>query len=152
MAESTFDWFKTVLYVMLFYSVSITLITQFMPSDMLDYAYVFTDGIDDKNLNYDEITQEVQGGLDQQSNVPLIEVGALVFYSGNILVDLILNFITAIPQMITLLINGIALLFANGIDVVFLGIIEGFATASIIVFYIIGLISLTTGIRSGRVI
>ena len=149
---SPFEGFKSVIWVMLFYSVSITLLTSFMPVDALQYADFFSDGVDDSNLNYNEIAGDVQGGLDQQSNVPLVEVGALVFYSGNILVDLILNFVTAIPQMVVLLINGVATLFGNNLDVVFLGIIEGFSTAAIVIFYILSLISLTTSIRSGRVI
>jgi len=152
MVSSPFEGFKSVLYVMLFYSVAITLLINFMPADSLQYADFFSDSIDESNMNYNDITSDIQGGLDQQSNVPLIEVGALVFYSGNILIDLILNFVTAIPQMIGLLINGIATLFGNGLDAVFLGIIEGFSTAAIVIFYLISLINLSTSIRSGRVI
>ena len=119
---------------------------------MLLSMLISKDNIDDSNLNYNDIAGDVQGGLDQQSNVPLVEVGALVFYSGNILIDLILNFVTAIPQMIGLLINGLAVLFGGGLDVIFLGIIEGFASAAILIFYLLGLINLTTSIRSGRVL
>lgn len=152
MAQSTFDSFKGVLTVMLFYSVSITLLTSFMPVEALTYADFFGEGVSSSNLDYSSIAGDIQGGLDQQSSVPLIEVGALVFYSGNILIDLILNFITAIPQMIGLLINGIATLFGNSLSIVFLGIIEGFVTAAITIFYLLSLISLSTSIRSGRVI
>lgn len=152
MGLSPYEGFKSVLWVMLFYSVAINIIIYSLPAGAINYADFFTDTIDESNLNYNSITADVQSGLDQQSNVPLIEVGALVFYSGNILVDLILNFVTAIPQMIGLLINGITSLFGNGIDATVLGLVQGFATAAVTIFYILGLINLTTGIRSGRVI
>jgi hypothetical protein len=50
-------------------------------------------------------TQKFEEQLQRTRNIPLIDIGALVFYSGNAFIDLIGNFITAIPQMITFLLN-----------------------------------------------
>ena len=144
--------FKAIILVMLFYSVGINIIVYTLPNDALADASVFKDTIDESGFNYDDIAADVQGGLDQQSNVPLIEIGALVFYSGNILVDLILNFVYAIPQMIGLLINAIVHVFGSTLDVYIMGIVEAFTAVALTVFYMLSLINLTTNIRSGRVI
>lgn len=133
---------------MFFYSVSITLITHYLPSDAQVQISSFTNVGAGVNLN--DTASQVQGSLDQQLNLPLVEVGALVFYSGNILLDLLLNFVFAIPQMIGLLITGLC----NLVNIPsFIGMtVQVFASVVLVVLYIIGLIQLVTSVRSGRVV
>lgn len=152
MALSPFESFKVVLLVMLFYGFSMTLITHAMPADALPYADFATSSINAEYTDYDSVTSSVQGNLESQKDIPLLDVGALVFYSGNILIDLIINFATAIPQMFILIINGFMLLFGSGLDPYIMGIVQGFATSIILIFYILGISQLILGVRSGRVV
>ena len=73
-----------------------------------------------------------------------------MFYSGNILIDLLLNFFFAIPEMLTMLINGVMMLF--GIHVEAMGIIQIFLSVITVVLYVISVIQLAVGVRSGRLV
>lgn len=148
MAISTMELFKVTLLMMLFYSVSMNILVYSMPSDTLDYVTGFSDLLGSTDL--ESVSTTVQESVEQQTNLPVVELGALVFYSGNILIDLILNFAFAIPQMISLIITGLLMIFS--IDAYIINYVQLFATVTVTVFYFIGVIQLLTGIRSGRII
>lgn len=148
MGFSTMDYFKFILITMLFYSFAITAITYSIPEDAKNYVDSFSDI--SSNFNFQEVGTKVQDSLETQTKIPLLDVGALVFYSGNIILDLLLNFAFAIPEMIGILVQGI--LFIFNIDTSIVAYIELFAAAIVLILYVIGLIQLVTGIRSGRVI
>lgn len=147
MAESgIMESFRVLIYVMLFYSVSITLLAYALPAGALNFVTVFSEGTQDTS-SLDNLNAEVQDSLTRQTNIPVIELGALVFYSGNILVDLLVNFVYALPQMFGLLIHGITSLF--NLDAYIFQTIQAFATILMTVMYILGIIQLITGLRSG---
>lgn len=148
MALNTMVWFKITLIMMLFYSISITMVTYSMPTDTLDYVTSFSDLAGDIDL--DEVSTEVQQSVEKQTNLPIVELGALVFYSGNILIDLLLNFAFAIPEMIALIITGLMMLI--NMDVQIVASLQLFFSVVIIVVYFISIIQLLTGIRSGRIV
>lgn len=139
------DLFKTVIMVMAFYSISITLLSYSMPANAINYVQDFTNV--GNTINLEDMRGELQGGITSQLGIPVIEMGALIFYSGNIIVDLLLNFATAIPQMIGLLLNGIASLF--NIEAGLWAQVELFAMVLTGIIYIIGLIQLVLSIRTG---
>lgn len=136
--------FKTAVLVMLFYSVAINMVVYSLPSGSVR-------GVGDmfeSDFDGETITEEVQENLDRQTNIPVVDIGALVFYSGNILIDLIANFATALPQMVGFLFAGLRnLLNLDGVIVLYA---QGFATAIITVMYFIAVIQLLMGVRSGR--
>lgn len=140
--------FKVVLMIQLFYSFSITTITYALPDDSLDFVTSFSD-ITSK-VNLESVSGDVQDSLQRQTNIPVVELGALVFYSGNILIDLILNFLFAIPEMLAMLINGFTMLF--NVDSYLFAIVQLFSSVIIGIMYLLGVIQLLTGIRSGRLI
>lgn len=142
------DSFKVIITVMLFYSVAITLITYAMPVETLDYVTSFSDVANTIDLN--GTSALVQDSLTRQTSIPVVELGAMVFYSGNIIIDLLLNFAFAIPQMISLFIYGIFELI--NVDTEINAIIQIFASVAVLVWYIISLIQLLTSVRSGRVV
>lgn len=148
MALNTMVWFKITLIMMLFYSISITMLTYSMPDDTLNYVTGFSDLAGDIDL--EDVSGEVQGSVEQQTDLPIVELGALVFYSGNILIDLLLNFAFAIPEMIALIFTGLMMLL--NIDTTIVASIQLFFSVAIIVIYFISIIQLLTGIRSGRVV
>ena len=146
MADNMMQSFKVMLVVMLFYSMAITMLTYAIPEGARNYVTVFSDSTSDITL--EGVGAEVQDSLTRQTNMPIIEAGALVFYSGNILIDLLLNFAYAIPQMLGMLIHGITILF--NLDTTIFMIVQLFASVLITILYLLGLIQLLTGIRSGR--
>ena len=134
--------------VMIFYAFAMTTFTYSIPTEALPYVTGFSDL--NQKIDLQEIGDEVQGSLQSQTNIPVIELGALVFYSGNILIDLLLNFVFAIPEMITALINGVLLIF--NIDPFLITQLQIVSGVLFSVLYFVGIINLLTGIRSGRLV
>lgn len=148
MAEGLMKAFQVIIIIQLFYAFSITILAYSMPDNAINYVDSFSDVANDINL--DSVTTDLQDSVESSLNIPIIELGALVFYSGNILVDLLLNFAFAIPEMIGLIINGFMFIF--NVDSYLFAIVELFTGAIIVALYFIGLISLLLNVRSGRVI
>ena len=148
MKMGVLTWFKTIMLVQLFYALAISMLVYSMPADTLTHVTSFSDVTDTVNLNSTALL--VQESLESQTEIPIIEIGALVFYSGNIMIDLLLNFAFAIPQMIGMLFNGIQRLL--NIDGYLFAAVELFFAVLMVAMYFIGIIQLLTGIRSGRTI
>lgn len=142
------DNLKVVLLMMLFYSFAITCLTYSLPAPAQVYVNTFADL--DQTANLDNISSSVQDSLDRQTSLPLVDLGALVFYSGNIIIDLLLNFAFAVPQVLGLILTGFLLIF--NIDTQLSNLLQVFASVTIMILYFVGLIQLLTNIRSGRVV
>lgn len=148
MEGTLLDWLKVIIIMQLFFSASITILAHAMPSDTLSHVQIFKDEAD--RIGFEEIGSQVQDTLGRQTSLPVVELGSLIFYSGNILVDFILNFAFAIPEMIGLLVNGIMLIFA--IDSYAFAIAEIFAAVAVGSMYVIGLVQTLLNLRSqGRI-
>lgn len=140
--------FKVMIMCQLFFSVGVSMFIYSMPDDAVNHIDSFSDLSD--SIDLENVSSEVQSNIERQTNIPIIDVGALVFYSGNILLDLLLNFVFAIPEMIGLIISGITRLFS--FDAILIAYIQLFSSVALIVWYFISLIQLITGIRSGRIV
>jgi len=142
------DAFKTIIYVQLFFALGITLLTYALPDTSINHVAMFSDAAG--SISLESVSSDVQDSLERQTNIPVVELGALVFYSGNILIDLLLNFAFAIPQMVGLVLNGIMFMFT--MDTTILATVELFVGVLVMVMYLIGMIQLLTGVRSGRLV
>lgn len=140
------ELFKTILIIQFFYAFAITGIVHFLPAESLDYVTSFSDIT--SNVDLETVGQDFQSSLEQQTDIPLIELGALIFYSGNILIDLLLNFIFAIPEMIILFLN--ALLMLVSIDTAITNILQLFISVLMLVMYVIYVMEILLGLRSGQ--
>ena len=91
---------SVIILVQLFYAFGITLYTHALGEipDGANYLDVFNDVANADTL--ESTGTQLQDSISQQTNIPILEAGALVFYSGNIILDLLLNFATALPQML----------------------------------------------------
>lgn len=146
----TMDLFKGILIMSLFYGFSITLLAYYIPDENITHIQMFN-GLNDR-IDLNSVSSEVETSLQKQTNLPLIELGALVFYSGNILIDLLLNFILALPLMCVMLINGIIYLLPS-FPAQMKNNILLFSTSLFTIMYLIGIIQLLTNIRAtGKVI
>lgn len=101
------------------------------------------------SVDIENMTETIEGSMTSQLEIPIIDMGALLFYSGNILMDLMMNFITAIPSALTLLINTFNVLFP--IDVYILTTLKIFIFGFGGILYIISLIVFLLNLRSGGV-
>lgn len=142
--------FKVLIIVMLFYSVSITLLTYSLEDLPTAQAHLLPYSELSEEVDLEGVSTDIQESFTQQTNIPVIEVGALVYYSGNILVDLLVNFAYALPQMLGLLVHAITWLF--NLDNYIWVTVQSFAAILVTAMYVIGLIQLLTGIRSGRIV
>lgn len=141
-------YFKAVVMIMLFYSFCITVLTYALPGEAKTFVDPFSDVANE--IDMESTSAQLRESVEAQTNIPVVELGALVFYSGNIIVDLLLNFLYAIPQMLGLLINGVMLLL--NVDSYIFAIVEIFAAVAVSIMYLIGLIQLLTSVRSGRMV
>lgn len=143
------EWVKIIVIMQAFFAVTITMVTYAMPADSLQYVTVFRDTADETNLY--TMSSDIQANLEDQTEIPVVELGSLIFYSGNILIDLLLNFAFAIPEMIGLLINGIT--FLLNIDSFVFAYVQIFASVVISILYFIGIIQALISLRGqGRIV
>lgn len=146
MAESSVvGGFKITIIVMLLYSFAITVLVYAMPAPAQVQIQPYQNLGD--SIDMETISADIEEGLTRQTNIPVIEAGALVFYSGNILIDLLLNFAYALPQMFGLLVHGLTTLF--NLDNYIFVMLQIFASVLMTALYFLGLIQLLTGQRSG---
>lgn len=137
-----------IIIVQLFFSFGINIYAYTLPQEAKIHVNPFTDS--DAAIDIDSTTQTVQDSIEKQTNFPLIDLGALAFYSGNIVIDLILNFAFAIPTMITLLFNGLLQMFS--IDTQISIYIQGTLSAAVFIWYFIGILQIASNLRTGRLI
>lgn len=144
-----FSYFGTVILVSMFWSLLITTTLHFMPDADRNIIVKFetTDLI---TTNTDDITQEFQASLQDEKSFGIVDLAALSLYSGNIAVDLAVNFFFAIPEMFYLLFFGVfSLLHVNDfIQIQFLIWIQGiFAIIAtmVLIQFILGIRTISSG-------
>lgn len=137
--------FKVLIVVQLFYAFCMTALLYAIPTDASTYVTRFSDVTEVINLK--EVGSQVEDSLQSQTSMPVVELGALVFYSGNLILDLLLNFIFAIPQMLGLIVAGLTSIFA--LDIRVFVVVELFGSVVVIVMYVMGLIELISSLRAG---
>lgn len=135
--------FMVVLVIQLFYSTAVTTVAYSLPEDVRNYVNPSTTIA--SNIDIEEVSNDLESSLDSQLNVPLIELGALVFYSGNILLDLMLNFLSALPQLLTLVLTTVFDLV--NIDSQINLYLQLFLTGIVTIYYFFSLLVLITNIR-----
>jgi len=141
---NTLQLFTTLLVVQLFWSFSVTLIVPNMPNAETNQVVMFNNANNIIEIN--TLQNSLDQGITDQTNIPLLEVGALVFYSSATILSLMINFFTAIPQMVTLLVHVFFLFIPiSGSQEI---IVKGWIFGIISVLYIISLFSFITGTRT----
>lgn len=138
----------TVAMIQLFWSLSVTSIVSVLPDAQLEQIGLFSGSPGANAL--DTMGADVEANFSNQLDIPLVSAGALVFYSGNIVIDLMLNFVTALPSMISLLVEAIFIFIPIGGDLQIT--VKFFFFTVVTVLYVIGLIGFLTNIRSGSAI
>ena len=138
--------FKLMMTVLIFWSFVFTSLTYTLPSeDVPKLAFItFENGTTDLTA----INQQFESAITQQTEIPLVDLGALLFYTGNIIIDLVLNFAFAIPEMFSILLN--ILFMVAPVDTKIQVSVFAFISALIAVGYAIGLLQFVTNLRGGN--
>lgn len=95
-----FDLLVMVIVVQLFFSVGISIFNFTIPSYASNISQPFSDQADKMDLN--KASGIVESSYKSQLGIPAISDAILTFRSGILFVDLIGNFIFAIPEMVGL--------------------------------------------------
>jgi hypothetical protein len=99
------DTFFSLLLVQIFYSIAITLLVGSLPTLQTQQLVLFTD--DRAVTDLTTMQNSVLTGVSDQQQLPFYDLVALVFFSSNIILTLFINFFTAIPQMLSILLSAI---------------------------------------------
>lgn len=142
---SMLSYFNGVLMLSIFWSLAITMITYAIPIEDRGVIDIYRTK-DTMDLN--TISSQFQGNMEQQLNVPsgssAVDLALLSLYSGNIFADLLLNFFFAVPNMLSLLLSAILILFpmdsilATNITIAFSVFVSVIYILGIITFLIVG--------------
>ena len=144
--EDMYTFFIAILTIQLFYSFGISALV-YTTQPLYDNIDLVTDKYTNSSSEVTDITDQLDNSVTQQTGIPIVDIGALVFYSGNIILDLMLNFYFALPSMITLLIEGFTYIFQ--LNSFIETELKHFIYGLIAIFYTMGLLSFILNIRAG---
>lgn len=131
--------------VQLFWSFGVTMLVHALPADVVNSAALFSDNETADTLT--EIGPIVEEKVTNQLQVQPLDIVTLIFYSGNLLIDLILNFVTAVPQMFVLIVAAFNLIVPMDPDQ--LSLLKLYVLTVAGVLYIVGFVTTITQLRSG---
>lgn len=146
-ASALMTFFQAIVLVQLFYSFGVTTLTYALGVNGETFPELSLLDLDSGNNDLGDISGEIQSSLEVQTDIPVVELGSLVFYSGNIIIDLLLNFVFAIPEMITTAFMILA--YFTNVDAYIWANIQLFLFTLVTVAYLISIIGLLTSMRSG---
>jgi hypothetical protein len=125
-----------------FYSVIMTLIIYAMPETTVANSFLKF------SSTFESTASDLQDLVENERQIPVVNIGVLVFYSGNLILDFVVNFVTAIPSMLSFFVTAYTTLFS--IDAYIASYIELFFIAVTTFGFWWALINTIIGIRSGR--
>jgi len=143
------EWFKVALAVQLFYGLAVSLMVYGL-SDAPNYSNSSVQNFlaANQDFNTETIAEDIGVNADKQFEIGVRDVGSLAYFSGNFLIDLVVNAATAIPQMFGLLIYGIG--YYVGLDKVIASNLQLFVAVLVGALYVLAIIEMLVGVRSGR--
>ena len=134
-----------IIMMQIVFTFAVTLVTYTLPDNVKQYSSMLET---EHQTDTSQMVTEFEQSLGTVKNVPLYDVGMLVFWTGNIIVDIFLNFIFALPEMITLVLNAMFIFIP--IDPYLQYNIKLIVMVIGGILYIWMIISIISGIRSGR--
>lgn len=137
-----------IVIIQLFYGTGITLLVYAMPTSEINILEYYQEPANDFKAT--DIASTIRSNLQSQTNIPVVDIGALVFYSGNIILDVIVNFFTMIPSLLAILIRSFYTFFPIDAYVatqisLFVWVIASFVYAIALISFILSIRSQTRG-------
>lgn len=144
MSMSALQLFSTLLIIQLFWSFGVTLMVPQMPNAQSNEVLQFTASYNLIDLS--SLQSSVSEGVSEQTNIPVLETGALIFYASATILNLMVNFFTAIPQMVTLIIHILFMVIPFEASVT--SIVEQWIFGIVSVLYTIVIFAFVAGSRT----
>lgn len=141
---NTLQIFTTLLVVQIFWSLSVSLIVPYMPNAANNQVVMFNNS--NNIIELGTLQSSIDQGVQDQTNIPLLETGALIFYSSATILNLMVNFFTAIPQMATLLVS--VLFTFIPVDTSIAITVKAWVFGVVGILYAIALFAFITGTRT----
>jgi len=138
--------FTFLVILQLFYSFGVTTLTYALAPFGLTTLAVTIQPFQNQTEDTSAIASRIQSTTQSTINVPLVDLAFLVVYTGNIFIDLVLNFFTALPGMFNLLVDGLCLLF--NVDAYYAVTIKLFIFVFLTITYFISIIAFILSLRS----
>lgn len=139
-------WFTFLVILQLFYSFGVTTLTYALAPFGIQTMTVTLQPFQNETVEGTEIASRIESATQSKINVPLVDLAFLVVYTGNIFIDLVMNFLTALPGMFNLLVDGLCLLF--NVDAYYAVSIKLFIFILLTVTYFISIIVFLLNLRS----
>lgn len=136
--------FYILFIVQAFYSISITLLVGNIPMVQEQQLVVFTN--ENAVLDLTTVQGAMLTGVSDQQSLPFYEFGALVFFSSLTVLNILINFITAVPQMLSILLEVVFILVP--INFVLKETIKGLFIVFVTIMYYYLLILFISGTRT----
>jgi hypothetical protein len=145
---SYLSFIKALILISAFYSFTVTIIAHTLPEPPIP---LFSE-IQRQANNYElsDVAEKIRGTYETQTNLPMVEMAAIIFYSGNLLIDLLANFITAIPSMFTLLVEVV--FWIVNVPAPIASLIKLVIYVGATAIYLATLINILVTLRTGRYI
>jgi hypothetical protein len=142
---NAYQLFIVLLTTQLFYALSVTLLVPFFPNATSNQVVMYTNS--NNVINFNTLSESMGQGISNQSSLPILDTGALIFYSSGVILSLMVNFFTAIPQMITALLSGFFFFIPINYTLAFT--IKSLAFVFTTILYYLVLFSYITQTRTG---
>jgi len=145
MANSGYGLFVAFIFVQLFWAFSVSMLVPLIPEAEMQQVVFFENeaGL----IEYNTLANSLEDGISDQTNIPILDFGALIFYSSNLILNLMINFVTAIPQMLLILLNAFSTIFP--IPYTIMSYMKVFMTLILTIVYYLSLFLFITNIRGG---
>lgn len=137
-------YLEVVLVAQLFFSFAFTGIMHALPEQDRINLTVFS--VQSDSLNASDVSSKIQDSTNRQTNFAVVDIAILAIYSSNIFLDLVFNFVFAVPLMATTILS--ALFSFIPIDAFLQQQFKIFLLAVISVGYVILMIRFMTGSRT----
>lgn len=134
-----------IVIIQLFYGAGMTMLSYSLPASQVTLLNTYSEPAD--NLDVEEISETIEENIQSQINIPLVDIGSLLFYSGNVIIDMIINFFTAVPSMVTILFSTYFMFFP--IDAYIATQIKVVVWVLITIIYMVAFLSFIMSLRSG---
>lgn len=140
---TTYRFFIIIVVIQLFYAVGVTIISHGLTGMSVDQNTLLP--YESQVADTGDVTSKIEDTTGKLLGINMVDIGTLVFYTGNIVLDLILNFFTALPSIVVLLVSGFMQFFS--VDTVYAMQVKMFLFVAISVVYILQIIAFVMQLR-----
>lgn len=148
MPSNTYEFFKYVIIIQLFFGIGTTMIQYSLPAQTyLDLSRELTPAEVESMENLSgNFTEKIDAIKNPPIDLPFVDTAFILFYTGNLVIDAFINSLFAIPSMMSVLVNAFTIFIP--IYAPYKAILQLFVYSLVAILYIIGIIGVIMNLRS----